>query len=378
MLRRMKGQKLMINQKKIAILDDYFPNLTTGFRISEFNYYLEKYPNCEVYATRYDMHHHEYAAVYPQYKDKVKPFTQFDWTGQSYALYYMVFLSNAAAFHFVYEMFNTPFIFELYPGGGFWINDDEIDARLIKVLQSPLLRKVIVTQKRTYDYITSRGFVTPDKIAYIYGMVTYPEYFHSTVPKRFYGKDKNTLDICFVAHKYMPTGMDKGYPIFIEMCKKLASITEDIRFHVVGNFDRDEIDVSELGSRIVFYGLRDKSFFPQFFSGMDMIVSPNLPFVLIPGKNFDGFPTGCCIDAALHNVAVFCTDELNMNDHFEHKKDLFIIHADAGKIAESIMEYYQSPEKLYSMSACGQAKFREIFDFEKQMRDRVSVIEQYV
>lgn len=364
-----------INQKKIAILDDYFPNLATGFRISEFNYYLDKFPNCEVYVHQYDAHYPAYAAVYPQFKDRVKPFVQFDWSGQSYALYYTVFLSNAA---FAYELANTPFIVELYPGGGFWINDDEIDAKLIKVLQSPLLRKVIVTQKMTYDYITSRGFVTQDKIAYIYGMVTYPEYFHTTVPKRFYKNDKNTFDICFVAHKYMPLGVDKGYTIFIEMCRKLLASAEDIMFHVVGNFDCNEIDVSDLGNRITFYGVKDKRFFPVFFSGMDIIVSPNLPFVLIPGKNYDGFPTGCCIDAGLHNVAVFCTDLLNMNDHFEHKKEIFIIPPIATEIAENILEYYRNPDKLYEMSACGQAKFREIFDFNKQMKARVSVLEQYV
>ncbi len=365
-------------QKKLTILDDYFPNLKTGFRISEFNHYLEKYPNCEVFSTRYDMHYPEYAAAYPQFRDRVKPFTLFDWTGNSTALYYTVFLSNAYSFYFIYEMTNRPFIFELYPGGGYWLNDPEIDARLIKVLQSPFMKKVIVTQKMTYDYITSRGFATPDKIAYIYGMVTHPQYFNTTIPKKFYRKDKGTFDICFVAHKYMPLGLDKGYHIFIDVCKKLATVAGDIKFHVVGNFDRDEINVSDLDGRIVFYGLRDHSFFPEFYSGMDIIVSPNAPFVLIPGKNYDGFPTGCCIDAALNNVGVFCTDILSQNVHFEHRKNIFIIPLLANDIADSIVEYYRDPDKLYTLSACGQAKFREVFDFEKQMRERVSVLEQYM
>lgn len=210
-----------INQRKLAILDDYFPNLKTGFRISEFNYYMDKYPCCEVYSTRYDMHIHEYAAVYPQFRDKIKPFTQFDWTGKSYSLYYTVFLNNAYNFYFVYELANTPFIFELYPGGGYWINDAEIDAKLKKVLQSPRFRKVIVTQKMTYDYITNHGLVSPDKIAYIYGMVTHSQYFQTSSTKKFYKKDKSTFDICFVANKYMPSGLDKGYNIFIRANEKL-------------------------------------------------------------------------------------------------------------------------------------------------------------
>ncbi len=367
-----------IDHQKFAILDDYFPNLTTGFRIGEFNYYLEKFPNCEVFSTSYEMHHQEYAAAYPHIENRVKPFTQFDWTGQSYALFYTVFLSNAAAFHFVYELANTPFVLELYPGGGFWFNDNEIDAKLKNVLQSPLLRKVIVTQKIIYDYIINRGFAAPDKIAYIYGMVTHPEFFQTTITKKRYKKDKNTFDICFVANKYMLQGLDKGYPTFIEVCKKLAAITEDVRFHVVGQFDRYDIGVEELGNRIEFYGLRNKNFFPEFYAEMDIIVSPNLPFLLIPGKSFDGFPTGCCIDAALHGVGVFCTDELKMNTHFQHEKELFIIPPHAGNIADSILNYYREPENLYRMSLCGQAKFREVFDFATQMKFRSSILEQFL
>ncbi|ATW28274.1 LPS biosynthesis protein RfbU [Candidatus Formimonas warabiya] len=367
-----------MTNKKLAILDDFFPNLTTGFRIAEFNYYLERFPNCEAYVHRHDNHYPEYAATYPHLKDKVKSFWQFDWTGKSYALFYTVFLSNAAHFTFTYEYDNTPFIFELYPGGGFWFNDDEVDTKLRKVFGSPLFRKVIVTQKIIYDYIVNRGFVTPDKVAYIYGMVTYPEYFYPTIPKLYFGKDKNTFDICFIANKYMPLGIDKGFPVFIETCKKLLKVTENFRFHIVGNFGPNEIDVKELGYTVVFYGSKDKRFFPHFFSKMDIIVSPNQPFILIPGKSFDGFPTGCCIDAALHNVAIFCTDMLNMNEHFEHRKDIFFINPVAEKIAENILEYYQNPDELYQMSARGQAKFKEVFDFDKQMQARTSVIEQFL
>lgn len=367
-----------LNQKKLAILDDYFPNLTTGFRIAEFNYYLEKYPSCEIFSTRYDQYIKEYADAFPQFSDRVKSFTEFDWTGNSYGLFYTVFLANANSFYFVYELTNVPFVLELYPGGGFWLNDPEIDARLRKILGSPFLKKVVVTQKLTYDYITQNGFIAPDKISYIYGMTTHPQYFRSACAKKYYGRDKSTFDICFVGNKYMPLGIDKGYPVFIETCKILAPAAPDIRFHVVGNFDRTDMDVGAIDRRITFYGPRDDRFFPGFFSGMDIIVSPNIPFVLIPGKSYDGFPTGCCIDAGLQNVAVFCTDELRMNGHFEHGKHLYIIPPVAGAIAESILAYYANPGKLYELSARGQAKFREVFDFEDQMKKRVSILEQYL
>jgi glycosyltransferase involved in cell wall biosynthesis len=367
-----------MTDKKLAILDDFYPNLTTGFRIAEFNYYLERYSNSVAYVHRYDNHYPEFAATYPHLKDKVKSFYQFDGTGQSYALFYTVFLSNAAHFTWAYGLNGTPFVFELYPGGGFWLNDEAVDAKLKMVFSHPQFRKVIVTQKLTYDYIVGRDFVTPDKVAYIYGAVTHPDYFRPAVSKLYFGKEKNTFDICFVAHKYMPMGVDKGFPTFIETCKKLLKVSEDFRFHVVGNFEYNEADVKELGATIVFYGIKDKRFFPNFYSKMDVIVSPNLPFVLIPGKNFDGFPTGCCIDAALHNVAVFCTDMLHMNEHFKHEKDIFIIKPHADEIADNILEYYRNPDKLYRMSARGQAKFREVFDFNKQMEARTAVLEQFM
>ncbi len=369
-----------MSDKKLAILDDFFPNLTTGFRIAEFNYYFDKFPNCEAYVHRYDNHYPEYAATYPQFQDRVKSFDMFDWTGKSYDLYYTVFLSNANHFNFAYELNNTPFVFELYPGGGFWFDDEKIDDCLKKVLNSPLFRKVIVTQRLTYDYIVNRGFVTPDKVAYIYGMVTHPEYFHPTIQKQFYKKDKYTFDICFVAHKYMSKGTDKGFPIFIETYKKLSKAADNIRFHVVGNFEPDEIeiDTSELGNRIIFYGQKDKRFLDVFYSKMDIIVSPNKPFILIPGKSFDGFPTGCCIDAGLHGVGVFCTDLLNMNEHFEQEKEIYIIEPHADEIAESILEYYHNPDELYRMSVRGQKKFKEVFDFNTQMKARASVIEQFL
>jgi hypothetical protein len=176
----------------------------------------------------------------------------------------------------------------------------------------------------------------------------------------------------------MPLGLDKGYHIFISVCKKLAKAAKDIMFHVVGGYDRNEIDIGSIDNRIIFYGSKDHSFFPEFYSTMDIIISPNAPFILIPGKNYDGFPTGCCIDAGLHNVVVFCTDMLHQNAHFEHKKNIFIISLNASDIADNVMEYYHDTEKLYMMSAGVQTKFREVFNFEKQMGERASVLDQYV
>ena len=46
-----------------------------------------------------------------------------------------------------------------------------------------------------------------------------------SISKSFYKKTKNTFDICFVAYKYMEKGLDKGYDIFIQVCKNIAALS---------------------------------------------------------------------------------------------------------------------------------------------------------
>ncbi|PKM51934.1 MAG: LPS biosynthesis protein RfbU [Firmicutes bacterium HGW-Firmicutes-7] len=362
-------------QKKLIIMDDLFPCLKTGFRVSEYNYYLNRYPNCELYSNVYTTYINEYAMVYPQYLNKIKPAEIFDYARKDYSLIYTVFINGILKYLNMIQATNTPFVFTLYPGGGFWLNDPMVDSKLSNVFQSPLFRKVIVTQKRTYEYLIDNRFVTPEKVEFIYGMVPHPEYFDQTIPKKFYKKGKTTFDICFVSHKYMSKGIDKGYDVFIDVCKYLAIDTENIRFHVVGNYDDKDIDISDIRDKITFYGLQNMDFFREFYSRMDMIISPNSSFVLVPGKNFDGFPTGCCIDALLNGVGLICTDDLNQNIEFEHQKDIVLITRDVKTIIDIVKYYYDSPEKLYELSALGQLKAKKIFDFNMQVQKRAAVIE---
>ncbi|PKM94220.1 MAG: LPS biosynthesis protein RfbU [Firmicutes bacterium HGW-Firmicutes-1] len=363
-------------EKKLIILDDLFPYLKTGFRVSEYNHYLDKFPNCEMYSNVYEKYIDEYSKVYPQYTEKIKPIASFDSSRRDYALIYTVFINGIMNYLKFINATHTPFVFTLYPGGGFWLNDPVVNNKLVYAFKSPYFRKVIVTQKRTYDYIIENGFVTKDQVEMIYGMVTHPQYFNETIPKKYYKKDKPNFDICFVSHKYMPRGIDKGYDVFIEVCKKLAVDIPDIRFHVVGNYSNGDIDVSQIRDKITFYGLQNSDFFQKFYSSMDMIISPNVPFVLVKGKNFDGFPTGCCIDATLNGVGLCCTDELHQNISFKHHQDIIIVQRDVNTIVNQVKYYYTSPQKLYKLSMLGQLKSKKLFDFNMQMEKRVAVIQE--
>ena len=223
-------------------------------------------------------------------------------------LAYVMFLHNAEYFLAWFEKKQIPFIIMLYPGGAFRLDDSDSDAKLRAVFSSTLFRKVIVSQKITQDYLVQKGFCSLNDIKLIYGVITPTEQIKaSRLPRKLYKKDKHTFDVCFVAMKYTIQGIDKGYDLFIALAKKLCLMFDDIRFHVVGTFFSEDIDVSEISDKIFFYGPRPRGFFVEFYAGMDAILSANRPFILDSGA-FDGFPTTACVEAGLSGVAVFCSD----------------------------------------------------------------------
>ena len=74
-------------------------------------------------------------------------------------------------------------------------------------------------------------------------------------------------------------------------------------------------------------------------------MSPNIPFVLSKGV-FDGFPVIACVEVSLRKVAVFCTDELKLNNHFIDNEEIVIIPHDADSIVHMIEAFYEKPDKL--------------------------------
>jgi glycosyltransferase involved in cell wall biosynthesis len=311
----------------------------------------------------------EYEVNYPEFQQRVINFSTMKRIHSK--LVYLIFLNNAYSFLEDISEAGSPFVFTLYPGGGFQLNDTTSDKKLRTIFLSPYFKKVIVTQKVTYDYLVCNKFLTPDKIAFIYGGVV-PVTKKSQ--KKRYRVEKKTFDICFVANKYMQQGIDKGYDTFIEVVKKMQNIS-DIRFHVVGSFSEIDIDAGELANQINFYGMKERSFFKSFYPYMDIILSPNIPFALAPGA-FDGFPTGCCVEAALHGVAVFCTDIMGQNLVFSDRDDIVLITNNSEMIVQDVLYYYHNLAELYKIAMNGEKKFRQIFSFEYQMKPRIELLEQ--
>lgn len=368
---------------RLLILDDIFPHMLSAFRIAEYNAYLERFEDARVYSTanafqlvgekrQFGEVVRQYENRYPQYRGKVQKYTATQ--DLRSGLVYTIFINNAYEFIDVCERYGSPFVFTLYPGGGFRLWDKESDSKLRRVLSSPSFRKVIVTQKISYDYLVDQGLCPPDQIEFICGGVLPSQLvINNTRDKQRFRDNKCTFDICFVANKQTQRGVDKGYDIFIEVARLLSGACKEMVFHVVGPFDASDIDVSDIEDKMRFHGWKYTDFFPDFYANMDIILSPNRPFVLSPGS-FDGFPTGCCVEAGLCGVAVFCTDLLQQNIKFKDGEEIVIVGTNVHHICDQVQHFYLRPEKLYWLGSQGQQAFRKVFDLSVQMQPRIDIL----
>ncbi|MBI2213019.1 MAG: glycosyltransferase [Acidobacteria bacterium] len=355
----------------LVIIDDYFPNLNTAFRVAEFNDYLEQF-DCEVLSTyaEFDRAHEGYAEHYPHFADRVKPFSREELAGRSCA--YLVFVHNAWQHLPDLEAARLPFAYTLYPG--LELYDPVADLMLQTVSQSPRLHRVVTTQHVTLDYYVNGQFGDPDLADLIWG-ITVPTSLLELpdLPRLRYGREKDTVDVCFTAHRYMPGGFDKGYDSFVEVARVLASESQAFRFHVVGGMTPDDAALGELASRFTFYPPQLTRFFPEFYRQIDVILSPNRPFTRRAG-GFDGFPTGCCIDASLCGVAICCTDAFGENRYFQPGEAILVTPQDVDEIAASLHNLPHRPESFEAIGAAGRARSRELYSVRAQLEPRRDLI----
>lgn len=379
-------------QSGLSVIDSQFPQAEPfGFRNIEINEYLNRIRNSRSFtmpvtkpgplawfshsygitSSQFRTNKTSYLNYYPQSTNKIHYLNK--WRHYSLELAYSFFLAETYTLLPFYEKNKVPFVFVLYPGGGFGLNNNSSDAMLKAVIASPNFRSVIVSQQITKDYLLRKKFCSADQIEYIYG--GFAQFRVSQVKtKKKYPGDKTTLDICFVAAKYSDRGIDKGYDLFIETAKLLIKRGDDFRFHVVGGFSERDIDVNELGHKIKFYGYRQSKFLRNFYSKMDIMLSPNRPFKLYPG-NFDGFHLGA--DASYCGTALFVSDELKMNYHYKPGRDIVIISLNAKKIADEVMKYHDEPKALYKLSEAGQKLTQKLFDIDRQVDARLKVFSKF-
>jgi Glycosyltransferase len=158
------------------------------------------------------------------------------------------------------------------------------------------------------------------------------------------------------------------------VAKKIVKLYDDVNFHVVGSFDENDLPIDGLEGRITFYGLQPSKWFHEFYQDKDIILSPNVPFVLLNGS-FDGFPTASCTEAGANGVAILCTDSLGLNIKFTDGEDIVLIPYDTEKIIEIISRLHADPEKLIGISKNGAKKIREVYSYENQIAPRINLIQ---
>ncbi len=352
-------------------MDDFFPNTMTGFRVAEFNAYLESYDFVEIQTTcGPDV---KYSTKYPQYRERVLNVNWYRFDNVS--LLYGVFLNNIYRVINEVEERRIPFYFTLYPGGGFGIGDVESNNKLDRVVFSPDLKSVVVTQKLTFDYLSRRYGKELPTIVDIYGVpLDGMSTAISGLEKKYYGEEgRDVFNVCFVANKYMPDGLNKGMPDFREMASCLLGKFEDVCFYIVGNWDESDFYIKGYEEKFKFLGGLEIDALQSLYQEMDVIVSPHHPFKLYPG-NFDGFPTTCVVEAALCGVVMLVYDDLLMNSHYKNWSDIIIVDNNPNALVSAILKLKNNPVKLRSIGRQGKQRVEILFSSDTQIKPRVSLM----
>lgn len=373
-----------IKKYDLILYDDLFPNPVSGFRLEELTVLLNTFKASKIIANSssysylkapIDQHEQDIKVFVEKNKSlKKKILFKKKFININSKLFYCIFINNIHQNLYWLERFKIPFIFTLYPGGGFILNDDNSDLKLKQVFSSSMFKKVIVTQSFTKQYLIDKSFCLPEKIEFIFGgVVPLASLKKHLGLKQSYLENKTTFDICFCAAKYMAKGKDKGYDTFISVAKNIATKFDFVYFHIIGGFDENDIEIKSISDKITFYGYKNFEYLSSVFIKMDVIISPNQPFVLSKGA-FDGFPLGAIVEAVFNGVVALVTDELNENKYFIPNEEIVIIENDSNLIENEIINLINQPKILYHISKRGRLKFQEIYSFENQLETRIKLL----
>jgi glycosyltransferase involved in cell wall biosynthesis len=376
--------------KKVDLLlyDDIFPHPVSGFRHEEFKIYLSVFQKSKILTTAssypivktpieyHKKHIEEFLLLNKGLKSKLKLRKGF--VNINTKLFYCIFLNNIFITLNWIEKFKIPFVFTLYPGGGFQIDDIASDLKLQEVFNSPMFRKVIVTQLFTRDYLIKKELCKAENIEFIFGGVVPQNSLDKQMSdKKTYLLNKPTFDICFCAAKYMSKGEDKGYDVFIEAAHTISEQFDFVRLHVVGGFVKEDIDITKIEHKIKFYGYQNFENLAKIFKKNDVIVSPNKPFLLSRGA-FDGFPLGTVVEGVLNGAVALITDDLKQNSAFAPNEEIVIIESTVQSIENEILKLINNPEKLYSLSKKGREKFIKVYSNDVQIKPRIQILKNII
>jgi lipopolysaccharide transport system ATP-binding protein len=353
----------------VLVVDDWFPNLLTGFRVAEFVHYLRVFPGLRAASTCpiESGHYGRFGERYPDVASRVLPFniSLFEQT----SLAWFVFLNNAYVWIDYMDNLEIPFAFTLYPGGGFNLNDAESETKLIRILASPMLRAVIATQPITLSILERFKCRVP--VNYIPGVVVNPAYIEAS---RSRSSGLAALRICFAAFRYDEGGRSKGYPEFIQSSAILAERYPDLVFSVAGDLGPDDWPIPlPLVGRISFKGPLATLELKQFFAEQNILVSPSRRYAM-SNRGFDGFPAGTCVEASLCGVLVLSSDELDQNRHYRAGEEILICAPEVQKIVDSLEPVILNKSRLAQIAEAGRRRTVDLYSASVQLLPRTKLL----
>jgi lipopolysaccharide transport system ATP-binding protein len=251
------------------------------------------------------------------------------------------------------------------------LGDPESEAKLARVLASPMLTAVIATQPVTIETLRRMGCPVP--VHDIPGVVVNPTYFVSSRARSAVTASGATR-ICFAAFRYDPGGRSKGFPEFLEAAAILAHDNPKLRFAVAGDLGPADWPVPAiLEGRITFHGPMPTSELQAFFLRQDVIVSPSRRHAT-SGTAFDGFPTGSCVEAALCGVVVLSSDELDQNRFYRVNEEILVCPPDAKAIAATLESLVADPTWLAAIAEAGRQRTLALYGTRAQLVPRTRVL----
>lgn len=363
--------------------DKFYPSQAYKWRTTEFNFLLEKFPKAILYAEANNYKGHTTKKKFLELIDDLKVSypkigieRQIKYLNKPVFLYnfkaplvYFLFLEDAIRFYpFLFRM-KTPFVFTLYPGGGFLIDNPIIDEKIQLICNSTLCKGVIVNGKFAHNYLTKKLKISESTVHLIPGV---PLELNE-LKVRTHNKNGNFI-IGFCARKYLDRGLDKGFDIFAQLAHHYQNV-KDVEFICIGDFSKNDLlqEEKEL-INIKFTGLLSGEDFLSTISTFDVIVSPVRHF--LNGGDFDGFPTAAVVEASLQGVTMVCSDPLN--DSFYSKDEIIIAEPEINAYIEILEKLRSDLQYCHKIGLQGQRKTFDLYNLENTLLPKYELLKSLI
>jgi len=256
----------------------------------------------------------------------------------------------------IFERIDLPFVFELYPGFGFFIDDSTSDAKLRYLFGHKLFKGVVITMPLTLKYVTEKNLVDKNKILFKYGGFIEMGNIVQRTPNK-------TPNIYFIAQVYgNQAGIYKGFDTFYEASK----IYKNYNFIAFGGWQRPA------QKNLKLFGSMPIKEIIKLINIGDIFISNNRWY----GGQLDGFPTTCAVEAGLVGATLLLSDLGNNNVYL--KDDVDFIKIEDSNALVKLGQILKNDALRISMGLSGSRKIKEVFETNNQIRSRIDFYEKMI